>query len=102
MMHYMDEIEEDLQAKIAVYLRRHQGGHGGWPLFYGGPFDMSCSVKTYYALKLAGDSPDAPHMAKAREAILGPWWRSPIERLYSHHPCTFWPNSLARRPFHTC
>ena len=70
MMHYMDEIEEDLQAKTAVYLRRHQGGHGGWPLFYGGPFDMSCSVKTYYALKLAGDSPDAPHMAKAREAIL--------------------------------
>src|SRR5271157_719611 len=45
MMHYMDEIEEDLQAKTAVYLRRHQGDHGGWPLFYGGPFDMSCSVK---------------------------------------------------------
>jgi squalene-hopene/tetraprenyl-beta-curcumene cyclase len=70
MMHYMDEIEEDLQAKIAVYLRRHQGDHGGWPLFYGGQFDMSCSVKVYYALKLAGDSPDAPHMVKAREAIL--------------------------------
>ena len=42
MMHYMDEIEENLQAKIAVYLRRHQGDHGGWPLFYGGQFDMSC------------------------------------------------------------
>ncbi|HXX34020.1 MAG TPA: squalene--hopene cyclase, partial [Thermodesulfobacteriota bacterium] len=70
MMHYTDEIEEDLQTKIAVYLRRHQGDHGGWPLFYGGQFDMSCSVKTYYALKLAGDSPDAPHMVKAREAIL--------------------------------
>ncbi|MGB7572402.1 MAG: squalene--hopene cyclase [Thermodesulfobacteriota bacterium] len=70
MMHYMDEIEEDLQAKIAVYLRRHQGDHGGWPLFYGGQFDMSCSVKAYYALKLAGDSPDAPHMVRAREAIL--------------------------------
>lgn len=70
MMHYMDEIEEDLQSKIAVYLRRHQGDHGGWPLFYGGAFDMSCSVKTYYALKLAGDRPEAPHMVKAREAIL--------------------------------
>jgi len=70
MMHYMDEIDEDLQAKIAIYLRRHQGDHGGWPLFYGGRFDMSCSVKTYYALKLAGDSSDAPHMVKAREAIL--------------------------------
>jgi squalene-hopene/tetraprenyl-beta-curcumene cyclase len=70
MMHYMDEIDEDLQAKIAVYLRTRQGNHGGWPLFYGGKFDMSCSVKTYYALKLAGDRPDAPHMVRARDAIL--------------------------------
>jgi len=70
MMHYMDEIDENLQAKIAVYLREHQADHGGWPLFYGGQFDMSCSVKAYYALKLAGDCPDAPHMEKARKAIL--------------------------------
>jgi squalene-hopene/tetraprenyl-beta-curcumene cyclase len=70
MMHYMDEIDEDLQRKLAVYLRAHQADHGGWPLFYGGRFNMSCSVKVYYALRLAGDRPDAPHMAKAREAIL--------------------------------
>jgi squalene-hopene/tetraprenyl-beta-curcumene cyclase len=70
LMHYMDEIDEDLQRKLAVYLRAHQADHGGWPLFYGGRFNMSCSVKVYYALKLAGDRPDAPHMAKAREAIL--------------------------------
>jgi squalene-hopene/tetraprenyl-beta-curcumene cyclase len=70
MMHYMDEIDEDLQAKIAVYLRAHQGEHGGWPLFHGGPFDLSCSVKAYYALKFAGDSPHATHMVRAREAIL--------------------------------
>ena len=57
MMHYMDEVDEDLQAKIAVYLRAHQADHGGWPLFYGGNFDISCSVKVYYALKLAGDQP---------------------------------------------
>jgi len=70
MMHYMDEIDENLQSKIAIYLRRHQADHGGWPLFYGGKFDMSCSVKVYYALKLAGDTPDAAHMVKARDAIL--------------------------------
>jgi squalene-hopene/tetraprenyl-beta-curcumene cyclase len=70
MMHYMDEIDEDLQAKIARYLRAHQADHGGWPLFYGGKFNISCSVKAYYALKLAGDSPDAPHMVKARKTIL--------------------------------
>ncbi|MBP1700012.1 MAG: Squalene--hopene cyclase, partial [Deltaproteobacteria bacterium] len=70
LMHYMAEVDEALQAKIACYLREHQGDHGGWPLFYGGKFDMSCSVKVYYALKLAGDSANAPHMVKAREAIL--------------------------------
>ncbi len=70
MMHYMDEIDEDLEAKIAHYLRARQESHGGWPLFPGGPFDISCSVKAYYALKLAGDHPNASHMVKAREAIL--------------------------------
>ena len=59
MMHFMDEIDVELEAKLAVYLRSHQGDDGGWPLFHGGKSDLSCSVQTYYALKLAGDSPDA-------------------------------------------
>ena len=58
------------KRKIAVYLRRIQGAHGGWPLFHDGAFDMSASVKAYFALKMIGDSIDAPHMARAREAIL--------------------------------
>jgi squalene-hopene/tetraprenyl-beta-curcumene cyclase len=72
--HFLGEIGDDytrqLEPKIAVYLRRIQGAHGGWPLFHGGDFDMSASVKAYFALKAAGDSPDAPHMARARQAIL--------------------------------
>jgi squalene-hopene/tetraprenyl-beta-curcumene cyclase len=70
MMHYMGEIDEDLEAKLAAYLRAHQGEDGGWPLYYGGHAEISCSVKAYYALKLAGDQPELPHMARAREAIL--------------------------------
>ncbi len=38
--------------------------------YYGGEADISCSVKAYYALKLVGDSPDAPHMQRARQYIL--------------------------------
>jgi len=49
---------------------RQQGAHGGWPLFHDGDFDMSASVKAYFALKMIGDAPDAPHMVRAREAIL--------------------------------
>ncbi|MBN2679633.1 squalene--hopene cyclase [Acidithiobacillus montserratensis] len=70
MQHYMDERDPALEAKMAVYLRSKQADHGGWPLYYGGHFDLSASVKAYYALKLAGDAPDLPHMRRAREAIL--------------------------------
>jgi squalene-hopene/tetraprenyl-beta-curcumene cyclase len=70
LMHYMDEIDHALQTKIAAYLRAHQTASGGWPLYYGGAFDLSGSVKAYFALKLAGDSPDDIHMQRARNAIL--------------------------------
>jgi len=67
--------EPEREARIARYLRRIQAQEeatagGGWPLFHGGPLDISCSVKAYFALKLIGDDPAAPHMARAREAIL--------------------------------
>ncbi|HEY1268847.1 MAG TPA: squalene--hopene cyclase [Candidatus Binatia bacterium] len=70
MLHYLGESNEELERKLAVYLRSHQGKDGGWPLYYGGPAEISCSVKAYYALKLAGDGPDLPHMARARATIL--------------------------------
>src|SRR6201989_1533715 len=70
LRHYLAEpVDAVLEAKIASYLRRIQGAHGGWPLVHDGPFDMSASVKAYFALKMIGDSVDAPHMVKAREAI---------------------------------
>src|SRR5713101_4896835 len=58
-----------IEAKIASYLPRIQGDHGGWPLFRDGAFDMSASVKAYFALKMIGDASDAAHMARARTAI---------------------------------
>ncbi len=70
MMHFLDEIDAALEAKLCRYLRSAQAEHGGWPLYEGGDFNLSCSVKAYYALKLAGDRADAPHMARARAAIL--------------------------------
>jgi squalene-hopene/tetraprenyl-beta-curcumene cyclase len=71
LKHYLGEPEDlELERKIGVYLRRIQGAHGGWPLFAGGVFDISASVKAYFALKMIGDDVDAPHMAKARAAIL--------------------------------
>src|ERR1700688_505769 len=68
MMHFLDEIDAALEPKLASFLRERQADHGGWPLYYGGCFDLSCSVKAYYALKLAGDDPQAAHMLRARTA----------------------------------
>jgi len=64
------EIDAGLEIKIAEFIRSLQGEHGGWPLFYKGDFDISASVKAYYALKIAGDDLNAPHMKRARDAIL--------------------------------
>src|SRR6516164_3386139 len=70
LQHYLGRIEPELEARIARYLRARQGADGGWPLFHGGDLDVSCSVKAYFALKAVGDPVDAPHMARARAAIL--------------------------------
>ncbi len=69
--HFLGEPEPELEAELADYIRRQQSDrHGGWPLFYDGAFDISATVKAYYALKLTGDDPDDEHMVRARHAIL--------------------------------
>ena len=70
LVHYLAEPPNlELERKIGVYLRRIQGGHGGWPLYHEGAFDISATVKAYFALKMIGDDIDAPHMVRAREAL---------------------------------
>jgi squalene-hopene/tetraprenyl-beta-curcumene cyclase len=70
LVHYLAETPNlELEKKIGNYIRRIQAEHGGWPLFHGGPFDLSATVKAYFALKMIGDDINAPHMARARNAI---------------------------------
>jgi squalene-hopene/tetraprenyl-beta-curcumene cyclase len=70
LQHYLDEVDEAEQAAIAATIRAEQGPEGGWALFSGGRPDLSATVKAYYALKLAGDDTEAPHMRRARELVL--------------------------------
>jgi len=70
MMHYLDDIDTELQSKITNYLRANQSKDGSYPLFRGGHGDISCSVKVYYALKMAGDLPEQEHMTLLRDYIL--------------------------------
>ena len=70
MMHFIGKVDVELQNRIAIYLRENQDEHDGWSLYRGGDFDLSCSVKAYYALKMVGDDPHEEHMVRARNAIL--------------------------------
>jgi len=75
--HFLGTINQPLHERIANHLRAIQENHGGWPLFHRGAFNMSASVKTYFALKCVGDKIDAPHMIRARQAIL---WHGGAEK----------------------
>ena len=61
---FLDVIDVDRERKATRYLLHTQLEDGGWPIFFGGPADISASVKAYFALKLAGVSPDEPVMQR--------------------------------------
>lgn len=71
--HFLGRLDAEQQALhegMAAYLRGIQEEHGGWPLFPHGELNISASVKAYYALKCVGDDVHAPHMVRARMAII--------------------------------
>jgi squalene-hopene/tetraprenyl-beta-curcumene cyclase len=63
----VDPVKE---RKAVRYLIHAQLPEGGWPIYYGGPPEISASVKAYFALKLCGVSATEPFMEKARTMIL--------------------------------
>src|SRR5277367_2113289 len=52
-------------AKLANYVRARQLADGGWSIYPGGPSELNATCKAYFALKLAGDSPDSSHLSGA-------------------------------------
>jgi squalene-hopene/tetraprenyl-beta-curcumene cyclase len=68
-LHVLGKADPRRIAKLANYVRQRQLPDGGWSIYPGGPSELNATCKAYFALKLAGDAPDAPHMAEAREAV---------------------------------
>ncbi len=56
-------------VKASCWILDHQNEDGGWPIYEGGPSNISATVKAYFGLKLAGFDKDHPALAKARERI---------------------------------
>jgi squalene-hopene/tetraprenyl-beta-curcumene cyclase len=67
---FLDRVDPERERKAVHYLRAMQLPDGGWPIFYGGPSEISASVKAYFALKLSGISAEEPFMLRARSRIL--------------------------------
>jgi len=65
----LGKADPDRIAKLATYVRRRQLADGGWSIYPGGPSELNATCKAYFALKLAGDPIDSPHMTHARASV---------------------------------
>jgi squalene-hopene/tetraprenyl-beta-curcumene cyclase len=68
-LHVLGKADPERIAKLANYVRRRQLSDGGWSIYPGGPSELNATCKAYFALKLAGDSPYAPNLVRAREIV---------------------------------
>jgi squalene-hopene/tetraprenyl-beta-curcumene cyclase len=62
-------VDRERERKIVRYLRRVQERDGGFPLYAGGPGNLSATIKAYLAMKVAGVAPDDPALARARAFV---------------------------------
>jgi len=67
---FLGLVDKEKERKAVRYLIDAQLPAGGWSIYYGGPPEISASVKAYFALKLSGISAEEPFMQKARAVIL--------------------------------
>ena len=98
LRHYLGEpVDAALEAKIAAYLRRIQGAHGGWPLFRDGDLDVSATVKAYFALKMIGDAIDAAAYAPRARGDASRA-AAPNARMCSRASCSLYSDSFPGAP----
>ncbi len=69
LLAFLGREQEEVAAKAARYILTQQRPEGGWSNYVDGPFELSVSVKAYFALKLVGHDPEAPAMRRCRELI---------------------------------
>jgi len=59
----------DETERSAAWIRSQQREDGTWSNFQGGPGELSTTIEAYWALRLAGDDPDADHMRAAADFV---------------------------------
>src|ERR1700719_1795356 len=68
-LYVLGKADPERITKLANYVRQRQLPDGGWSIYPGGPSELNATCKAYFALKLAGDTQDSPHLAQARAAV---------------------------------
>ncbi len=74
LLHRLLGTEDPVRTqKCAIEILNRQNPDGGWPIYNDGPSNISASVKAYFALKMAGYSPDHPATGARRASAFSPW-----------------------------
>ena len=70
LSHFLGRVDRERWRKLANYILSKQRDDGSWGQYFDAPGDLSTSVESYFALKLAGHSADSEPLRKARQFIL--------------------------------
>jgi len=71
LQHLMGAVNKNREQRLCDYIISRQLPDGSWPLYEGGPGNISATVKAYFALKMAGHDPASPVMKQARTWVHG-------------------------------
>src|SRR5947209_17295408 len=64
LMQFLGKRDDARWAEVVHYIDLRQQPDGGWPIYFGGPSDLSTTIEAYVALKLTGRDMGEPRMVK--------------------------------------
>jgi squalene-hopene/tetraprenyl-beta-curcumene cyclase len=70
LLHFLGLKDRERDRKMARHILRNQRTDGTWAIHWGGDGDLSTTIEAYFALKLAGYSPEDEALRRARAFVL--------------------------------
>jgi squalene-hopene/tetraprenyl-beta-curcumene cyclase len=69
LRHFLGISTAQSDEETARYIRSQQADDGSWSTFAGGPGDLSTTVESWVALRMAGDDADSDHLRRAASYV---------------------------------
>ena len=69
LQRFLGKSNRGRDLAMCKYLLSRQNDNGSWPLYHGGPGNVSATVKAYFALKLVGYGAEEDFMNKAKSWV---------------------------------